>query len=131
MKYYTIKIHSFVDLITNSSTEIYIQATDKTIETIKKLIDNILEIGGSTLHCDDLFDISLDKERLFKDSYYDVDPTMTAEQFYEETVSEYSSSRDIYISVKPKDPNSEAAKSAAKVLENLTGLFGITAEYNG
>ena len=40
---YIIKIHSFVDVITNSSTEIYIQATERTIEQIKVLINSILE----------------------------------------------------------------------------------------
>ena len=56
---YTLKIHSFVDLITNSSTEIYIGANERTITTIKELINNILKIGGSTLTSDDLFELSL------------------------------------------------------------------------
>ena len=55
---YKIRIHSFVDLITNSSTEIYIQATEKTVELLKAMINNILLVGKSELTCDDLFEIS-------------------------------------------------------------------------
>lgn len=51
----TIPIHSFVDLITNSSTEIYIQSTDKTVDMVKNLVNAILDASGSTYTCDDLF----------------------------------------------------------------------------
>lgn len=52
-----IPVHSFVDLITNSSSETYVQATDKTVDTLKKLIDSLLKGTGQT--CDDLFEIDL------------------------------------------------------------------------
>jgi len=128
-KIYKINTHSFVDLITNSSTEIYIQANDKTIEYIKKLVDNILEAGGSSLHCDDLFDISLDKEKLLKGYNYD-DEKITAEEFYEKTM-ENGTNCNVYLVVKSKDQNNEAAKLVAGVLASLTNLFGMHAEYNG
>jgi hypothetical protein len=32
---YIIKIHSFVDMISNSSSEIYVQANEKTVESVK------------------------------------------------------------------------------------------------
>ena len=58
-----IPVHSFVDTITNSSTEIYVSATEKTIETLKKIVNDTLAIAGSTLSCKDLFSkIELKKE---------------------------------------------------------------------
>jgi hypothetical protein len=61
---YTFTVHSFVDLITNSSTEIYIEATSKTIESLQQLIDRILIMGKSELRCEDLFTIEIDKEKI-------------------------------------------------------------------
>lgn len=103
---YKIKIHSFIDLITNSSTEIYIQASEKTIQSVTEIINNILEMGGSNLRAQDLFIISLDKEG-----------------------GEYNS--NVLLEVKPQDENSELAKTTAKLLSNLTNLFSIDGEYNG
>ena len=54
-----IPIHSFVDLITNSSSETYINADKNTVEAIKLLVDNILKSGGSDKKCDDLFKVEL------------------------------------------------------------------------
>lgn len=54
-----IPIHSFVDLITNSSSETYVSATDKSIETIKNLVDELLR--GEDLLCDEVLDIKLVK----------------------------------------------------------------------
>ena len=55
----TIPIHSFVDLITNSSSEIFVSADANTVKAVKKLIDNILKASGSDKTADDLFEISL------------------------------------------------------------------------
>jgi hypothetical protein len=61
MKQYIIPVHSFVDLITNSSTEIYVSPTNKTVTTLKEIINEILRIGGSKQTCDDLVNISLEQ----------------------------------------------------------------------
>jgi len=109
---YTIPMHSFVDLITNSSTEIYIEASDKTIESIKALVDNILKLGGSDLKCDDLFTIELNPEDV------------------EREANEYGY-KDVGLIVKHRDSNSELGKATANTLANLCGMFGIEACYNG
>lgn len=51
------KLHSFVDVITNSSTVIYvsINQSEKTIEKIKEFINKILIAGESNKTFDDLF----------------------------------------------------------------------------
>jgi len=109
-KKYTIKIHSFVDLITNSSTEIYIEATEKTIQSIKEIIDNILLLGNSDYTCDDLFDIELED---VSDEGYNED--------------DY---KDVSLIVKSKDQNSELGKTTQKLLSNITNIFDIQASDN-
>lgn len=59
MKTLKIDLHSIVELITNSSSEIYIEATERSIEAIKSIIDNILQFSEKNLSSDDLFDIEL------------------------------------------------------------------------
>ena len=102
---YTIPVHSFVDLITNSSTEIYIEADKGTFKSVTEMINKILDLGGSKMKCDDLFTIELGKEE------------------------EYSSS--VSLIVKSRDENSELGKKTAAILSDLTGLFSIDAAYNG
>ena len=48
-------VHSFNDIITNSSSEIFVNCNNKTIKAVKTLIDYFLEKGGSTKKADDLF----------------------------------------------------------------------------
>lgn len=50
-----IPVHSFIDLITNSSTEIFVSANTGAIKTIKQLVENLLTIGGGTLTADQVF----------------------------------------------------------------------------
>ena len=52
-------IHSIIDLVTNSSTEIYVTCHTKTVETIKEFVNGILKSVNSDKTADDLFDMSL------------------------------------------------------------------------
>ncbi len=110
MKSYILKVHSFVDLITNSSTEIYVNATEKTVEQLKALIDLLLYLGDSDKSVDDLFKITT------------VDT--------KEPMGEYGGNK-YRLSVIPNNPDSANAKSAAAILENLRDIFEMSAEYNG
>jgi len=60
--------HSFVDVITNSSTVIYCQCTNGTITTAKKLVDSILKASKSNKTADDLFEF-----RIVGDKDYELD----------------------------------------------------------
>ena len=60
MKIY-IPIHSVVDVITNSSSVIYTEATTNAVSTMKEIINSILKLAGSEKTVDDLFDISIQK----------------------------------------------------------------------
>ena len=118
-----------MDMISNSSSEIYVQANEKTVESVKEIIDNILVLGGSKLTCDDLFEISINKEQLFKDYGEYTEDCKTAEEFYEHNKdSEYYHS--VYLGVKCKDENSGLGKATAKILSHLTNLFEITERHD-
>ena len=57
-----LKIHSLVDLISNSSSETYISASAQTFEYAKEIIDGLLKLSGSSLVCSDLFDVFVDDD---------------------------------------------------------------------
>lgn len=108
MKKITIKIHSFIDIITNSSTEIYVCADEGTVNCIKKLVDSILKAGKSDKRFDDLFEIGLGEEEEHEWVGYS-----TCEVFVHSNLED------------------EDAKYAADILSDLTGIFDINAAYNG
>lgn len=57
-----IPLHSFVDLITNSSSETFVAADRQTVSTLEDIIDVLLSSVGSDQKCHDLFRIGLDTE---------------------------------------------------------------------
>lgn len=117
---YSFPVHSFVDLITNSSTEIYIEATEKTVKAVKDLINKLLLSAGSAVKCDDLFTVEIDKEG-FKDRY---------EEDYEDYKSDSDEGRSVSLMVKCRDTNNKAGKEAANILSSLSTLFNIGERYN-
>lgn len=54
-----IPIHSFIATITNSSSEMFITASNKSVEMIKELLQKIIELSGSAKKVDELFDVCL------------------------------------------------------------------------
>ena len=52
-----LKIHSFVSWISNSSTEVYVSPYTDSLDTIRNIINNVLEAAGSDKKADDLYDI--------------------------------------------------------------------------
>lgn len=109
MRKLVIKVHSIVDVITNSSTVIYTQADEGTIKSVKELINALLAIGKSELTADDLFEFSLDDD--------------------EESHSDYGYN-DVNLIVSCKSDN-EHAIAAVKILNRLDSLFNHEAEYDG
>jgi len=99
-----IPIHSFVDLITNSSSELFICADKNTILGIQKIVNSLLKVAGSALTFDDLF---------------------VAELVEGETYSDYPVAGVV---VTAKNPD---LAETAKILSGLTDLFEINSEYNG
>ena len=124
-----IPVHSFVDVITNSSSEIFVSATDRTIEVAKNIVNEVLSAGGSLAKCDDLFKVSL----LYHVRYYDDDASDTVEKefsneadaakFREENEDKFGGDYDAEwndLVIEAIDPTNEDAKKAA---ESLSGFF--------
>lgn len=57
-----IPLHSFIDLITNSSSETFVAADRQTVSALEDIIDVLLSSVGSDQKCHDLFRIGLDTE---------------------------------------------------------------------
>ena len=112
---YILTAHSIVDLITNSSTQIYVEASESTIKALRELISNILKMGGSTKTCDDLFTIELNPNDIKESEEYCSD----------------NGYKNIGLLVKSRDTNSPEGKLTEKVLSNLDGLFNIEACHDG
>lgn len=51
------KLHSIVDVITNSSSEIYVCAAPGAAEEMKRILADILKIAGNNKTVEDLFEI--------------------------------------------------------------------------
>jgi hypothetical protein len=67
-----IKVHSFSDVITNSSTVIYVQTHGKSIKVLEDFVDFLLKKSGSTHKAKDLFDFKIEpSEDFLKDVVYE------------------------------------------------------------
>lgn len=58
-----IPVHSLIDLITNSSTEIFVHS-EKSVEPAKELLQELLILNGSKEKVEDVFDFSIELGRL-------------------------------------------------------------------
>jgi len=60
MDKFIIPIHSMVDLITNSSTELFVLDTDKSLEVVKEILQDAINLhnkaNDSDISFDDIFD---------------------------------------------------------------------------
>jgi len=59
MKTIKIPIHSMIDLITNSSTEIFV-TSDSSVKPAKELLSELLKINGSDKTVDEVFTLSVE-----------------------------------------------------------------------
>lgn len=69
MTAYRIPVHSVIDLITNSSSESFVTANEKSLATVKAVINETLRIAGSSETADDLVTLSLSEKSDWKPSY--------------------------------------------------------------
>lgn len=139
-----INYHSFVDLITNSSTEIYISCHTKTIEYLKEFIDSLLKTAGSDKKAVDLFDFKVMKkvdfdgldesdyspkewkklEKEASKSWGEVDKECVTKEDFESENDDYEDHNLIII---PKDKNQETIDLVAQI----TKIFNIEGSFNG
>lgn len=57
-----ISLHSIIDVITNSSTEIFTYPKSDAPKMIKDIINSILEDAGSEFTCEDLYTVKLETD---------------------------------------------------------------------
>lgn len=62
-------IQSVSDIITNSSTEVFMVYDDSAFKNIKELVNAVLALGGSEQTFDELFDIKACVSEYFVDEY--------------------------------------------------------------
>jgi hypothetical protein len=124
MKQIRISIHSFVALITNSSSEIFSSAGEATVQAAKEIVNNILAAGGSLAKCDDLFNVKLSYNFRHEGEVRYFDSEKERNDFKEQfdCVSDYDCEWSDLV-IEAKDQTNEAAKAAAIKLENLCGTY--------
>lgn len=114
---YIIPIHSFVDFITNSSTEIYVTASKKTASAVKDLIDEILKIGGSKYTHKDFFKIRTETTCRCREEGY------LEEGEKHDTESCESAECQLVVTPIEKEQDNPELTKVLKMLNNLVGLF--------
>lgn len=116
MIYIDLPIHSFVDLITNSSSETYCCATRQTITIAKKLVNLFLMASNSPHKAEDIFnfDLVVDGEDYDEKTrkYVEVTEVFTGDP---EVNCLYNPVR-LRIKVKPEWKDSPTEKAMAEVL---------------
>ena len=149
-----IPIHSFVDVITNSSSEIFVAADQSTVKAIKKLVENLIAATGGTSTADDLFTFELvtlcynhkydevyltaseikAKRKELDEIQENAEEKYTEQQVEDAGAWEFKDGDDGYaqtsIRVEVKDKTNKSAVAAAKVLSDLTALYSIESQYN-
>ncbi len=70
-----LEIKSCIDVITNSSTEVFTYVTEEGVAALKNIIDGIIAISGGNGKCDDYFNI----EMVMKENALE-----TAKEYYED-----------------------------------------------
>lgn len=111
----TIPVHSVIDLITNSSSETFVTATDKAVNTIKEILSEFLSSVGDTRSVDEIFSVDLVYDG------YDKDDNYTAIV----GTSEYAPSY-VVVALKVNEENPRYAK-LAKLMTDLGDGFTSTA----
>jgi len=131
------KIIGFSDVITNSSSEVFIIYNEEACENIKKIVNAILEVAGSDKTFDDLFTISLyfDEDWTW-DCYLEDHPDADRDKVSNDELLKFAlafdnKNYDGYtlvngIEIKAKDPNNQ---HTAEVLSTIDNIFNVEYRY--
>ena len=76
--------------------EVYQEATEYTVESIKEIINAILKIAESDKKCDDLFTVYIDYENMFEDYFEDIARCCNGNEELERKLDEIQTSRESY-----------------------------------
>jgi len=111
-----IKPHSIVDVITNSSTVVYVQTHDNTIKYAKELVNTLLKVAGSDKKAEDLFDFYFDVDR-----EEEIEKLIGEEQFRDDNVIKAFKKLDNKLTEKKLEDmeDDEFDKVANKLLDKI------------
>ena len=139
-----IKIQSVSDIITNSSTEVFVLYAARNMQAIKNIVNAILAID-SKYTFDDLFDIHMTIDEDVLDSIYEnheevqekyesIDDFInyvhqaSEDKLYdlEDAYEDYNIFDGYKVSIKEGVKNTEVLQKAKTLLNNLDNIFDIT-----
>lgn len=156
-----IPIHSASDLITNSSSETFIRATDASVTQAKEIINSLLKLGDSNQSADDLFEFNLlytltsyiednvmkhkarsvgiiVPEKSWVDTYATEDQIKAfiaslTEAESEEFIPPWDDCDEYNVSLQviPKNPENEETNKIANLLNGFINSFDLSSQYNG
>lgn len=155
-----IPIHSASDLITNSSSETFIRATDASVTQVKEIINSLLKLGDSNQSADDLFEFKLlytltsylddnmkhkarsvgiiVPEKSWEDTYATEDQIKAfidslTEAESEEFIPPWDDCDEYNVSLQviPKNPENEETNKIANLLNGFIDSFDRSSRYNG
>lgn len=127
----TVKIQSISDIITNSSSEVFVIYDQNGIDAIKALVNSLLRIANSKYVFDDLFDVQFIWDEIVEEYYNDDGGFKGTGQTIEEYRQWLQDGRLQYmegapvitgIKVTPKLNTSEC-KEAADALSTIDSIF--------
>lgn len=124
-----VKIQSVSDIITNSSTEVFMIYNEAAFKSIKELVNAILALGGTNKTFDDLFEIKANvSEYFFEDfpEYEGEDESKILERARKEDQWKDGYPYIDGYEVTAKNP---ADADAAKILSNIDNIFDTYAQY--
>lgn len=88
------KLQSLNDVVTNSSMEVYQEATQYTVDAVKDIINVILKISGSDKSCDDLFTVSINYEDMLESYFEDIRDKSDIDEEYLGMIEEVRNRKD-------------------------------------
>lgn len=88
------RLQSLNDVVTNSSMEVYQEATQYTVDAVKDIINVILKISGSDKSCDDLFTVSINYEDMLESYFEDILDKSDIDEIHLDTIEEIRCRKD-------------------------------------
>ena len=129
-----IKVHSISDIITNSSTEVFMMYTEESLEDVKNLVNAILKLNGNDKTFDDYFEIKFLIDDDFKNDYLEEHPDATDEEIYRDAIGTAEYDYDNESPYPPIDgieviAKCKEAEECAKLLSGIGDIFETYASY--
>lgn len=131
MEIIKISYHSFIDMITNSSTMVYVECHAKTKEFLFEFIDSLLKIAGSNKKAEDLFVVKIKRDCFYNyntdTELYDVDIEFDRDGNRTDDYQDDDNFEDHVLFLIPKDSTQEVIN----IMKSIKKIFNIEASYDG